>query len=196
MRRRSFLPIHQSVLHLLASKILQKTGLKFRIEDTKSFEHTRGTRNRRGTIRPDISIYIDGSWRFYDLKVMCHGTALFNSPTLEGAALERKQTQVNNDYYRHAGQLDDEMGDTRCVDLLRQHGRVRGLVADIRGAISDDFTQFIKMCAKSAAEKNWDVMGARSVNFAEQTYLQMFRRIVDHSARGGDMDAQDSCLLH
>ena len=46
------------------------------------------------------------------------------------------------------------------------------------GAISDDFTQFIKMCAKSAAEKNWDVMGARSVNFAEQSYLQMFRKIV------------------
>ena len=70
------------------------------------------------------------------------------------------------------------MGDTRCVDLLRNHGRVRGLVADTRGAISEDFTDLINMCAKSAAEKHWDEMGAASQHLAKQTYLQLFRRTI------------------
>ena len=40
------------------------------------------------------------------------------------------------------------------------------------------FTQLVRMCSKSAAEKNLDAMGASCVQYAEQTYLQMFRRIV------------------
>lgn len=80
------------------------------------------------------------------------------------------------------------MGDNRCVELLGNHGRVRVLVTDTRGAISDDFTQFTKMCAKSAAEENWDTVGARNVHAAEQTYRQMFRRIVGVTvAREGAM---------
>ena len=170
---------HDAILYAL-SKILQKTGLKFRIEDSKSFEHTRA--HPIGTIRPDISIFINGSWRFYDLKTICHGTNLFKAPHREGEALLHKQTYVNSHYYRHATRLDNAMGDNRCVDLLRNHGRVRGLIVDTRGAISGDFTEFIKMCAKEAAYEHWDEMGAASLHLAEQTYLQLFRRAVGVTA--------------
>ena len=169
---------HDATLYILVSEILQNTGLKYRFEDNKSFEHTRATQNRRGTIVPDLSIFIDGSWRFYDLKIMTHGTALFRAPYREGAAFPCRQRAVNSQYFRHAEALDTEMGDTRCVDLLRNHGRVRGLVADTRGAISEDFTDLINMCAKSAAEKHWDEMGAASQHLAKQTYLQLFRRTI------------------
>jgi hypothetical protein len=69
-------------------------------------------------------------------------------------ALAHKQRATNNQYFRHAAALDEDIGDTRCVELLKLHGRVRVLVADTRGAISDDFTKFIKMCAKAAANEH------------------------------------------
>eukprot|EP00520_Triparma_pacifica_P003076 CAMPEP_0118670266 /NCGR_PEP_ID=MMETSP0785-20121206/21365_1 /TAXON_ID=91992 /ORGANISM="Bolidomonas pacifica, Strain CCMP 1866" /LENGTH=97 /DNA_ID=CAMNT_0006565049 /DNA_START=171 /DNA_END=464 /DNA_ORIENTATION=+ len=86
--------------------------------------------------------------------------------------------------------------DTICFDLLRQHGKILGLITDTRGAISDDFTQLIRLCTKLAAEKNWDAMGASSVQYAEHTYLQMFRRIIGLTiAREGAMWMR-RCLGH
>ena len=43
------------------------------------------------------------------------------------------------------------------------------------------------MCAKSAAEENWDAMRAKNAHFTEQTYLHMFRRIGLTIAREGAM---------
>ena len=75
---------------------------------------------------------------------------------------------------RHAKKIDEEMNSTKCADILRDSGKVRGLVTDTRGVLSSDFKEFIKLMAKSAAHANWESYGASSPRAAIGIFINLF----------------------
>lgn len=73
--------------------------------------------------------------------------------------------------------IDEELGNDRCTRTLDQSRHaVRGLITDVRGVISDDFEDLIRLAAKSVAAKNWERNGAKNTQNATANYLSLFRR--------------------
>jgi hypothetical protein len=152
------------------AEIVKISQMKHKFEDNDLFKHTRkGGHGAR--IRPDLTIVMDGRTLIYDLKIVTHGTNRFN---IEKDALHRKQMGVNADYLRQAKKIDEEMNSTKCADILRDSGKVRGLVTDTRGVLSSDFKEFIKLMAKSAAHANWESYGASSPRAAIGIFINLF----------------------
>jgi len=175
---------HDTILDTTVS-MLQKTELTFRAEDNESFVHAKGYGGRASQvpIKPNISILINGTWRFYDLKTISAGTTIFKQGQgIEGEALKNRTRQVNTSYYVRARRIDEALGNTRCVDILQRQGRVRRLVIDNRGVINKDLRDLIKLAAKSAAMRNLEVNGASSEHYAEANYKSLFRRMIGVTA--------------
>ena len=56
------------------------------------------------------------------------------------------------------------------------------MVIDNRGVINKDLRDIIKLAAKSAAKRKWEVNGASSEHYAEANYKSLFCRMIGVTA--------------
>ena len=167
---------HDSFLTVLAD-ILRIAGIPHTVEDVGAFGGARiDQSNHLPPIIPDITVRSGDQSYFCDLKFLGPGTALFGEEYEEGTAIETRARRVNTEYQTAASNHDAEWDTNAATTILRNHGRVRGLVVGPRGELSKDLVDLIAKAATAAGTKNWAELGEESAKLARARYLRVFRR--------------------
>ena len=158
-----------------------------------------GRRTRPGAI-PDAQLTVGGRRQLYDVKLI-HFCRSCYWPThtvadARGGPLEHRAAAVQAQYAAAAAALDARtaahyealgqqapQGRPTAVEILSSYPPVRGLVyGSTSGGGSRDVGVLIGQCASSAAQRQWRMLGSRTMTDARAWMISMMRQQVGFAA--------------
>jgi hypothetical protein len=142
-------------------------------------------RRIRSGIVPDFKyVGADGREVLADLKRVYPGERYRkrHATTEPGSVVAQRQTEVNNDYQKHARKIDVDYNGCGAQQIgpVRAHldsfGAVNGWVFGSYGEVSAHVRQFVLYAAKKAAADKWELMGHLSEVHSCGRFKAMYRK--------------------